>query len=236
MALKKLLILAIICWAPSESPVIRIPRDFVNRRQLFLNIGIALPSDEAILNQFIMTDRFKPEEIDFFEDNMRIPGLIVLPPQLQRFSEYESLLNSNTKSRGYFVSGEARKVINAQEALTGGAFNYRFGFGETSPSLGLWNGEVAGTVKRWESYEPAKSLRAPTPKEYVLLQAQAEEVLDFEAASLLCEEGSYNLIGKDGIVLLGGGNYRHFERWVLFFADSKKAESDSICFRPVLVA
>lgn len=182
-------------------------------KKSFENAGITIPTDDEILQQMIMTNRFRPEQIKALIRTIQTQGLIILPPQMKAFTDHERFLNSNKKRRrqsDVFVRDSRRTAFAAQDEKLqkAPASTYRFGLGETAQELGNRSGKLMDIVTKWQDEDLAKVLRVPTPREYAMLQGQAPDLLDLKGWSFLCEETEpHNIIGDDNRVSGGDGYY-----------------------------
>lgn len=180
-------------------------------RESFKNAGIDIPSDDEIFQQMIMTDRFSQEETEALIKNIQTPGLIILPPQMQGFRDYERFLNANKKrpvQNNVFVSDNRREAFVPQDKIVKKASaSYRFGIGEISQELKNRRGKLRNIVAKWQNEGFAKVLRIPTPKEFAVLQGQATDLLDMEGWSILCEDNKLHKVIEEKNLVSGGRGY-----------------------------
>ncbi|MFA4891117.1 MAG: hypothetical protein WC604_02065 [Candidatus Gracilibacteria bacterium] len=212
-----------------------------NVRKSFRNAGIAIPTDDEILQQMVMTERFRPEQIEALIKAVQTPGLIVLPPQMQSFGDYERFLNANKKiirQKDVFVSDDRKAAFVAQDTkLQQSPTSYKFGIGELAQELRDRSGKLKSIVTEWEGSDLAKVLRVPTPREYAGLQGQAPNLLDLNGWSMLSEENEpHKIIGEDNFVSGGSGYYYWGDAaWVGFFDTNPVNDYYCARVRPVVV-
>ncbi|MDP2642566.1 MAG: hypothetical protein Q8P62_01860 [Candidatus Peregrinibacteria bacterium] len=185
-------------------------------RKAFMNARIEIPTDNEILQAMIMTNRFTRDQIEELIRNIQVPGLVVLPPEMQSFESYVGFLNANEKRRGqYGVStSDSRKTAFSEqdkaliEERKGQPAQYKFGIGEMMQEPQNRQGKLRDIVEKWEGSALAKQTRTATPREYAVLQAQAKDLLDLNGWTMLSEENApHKIIGDDNLV--SGANGRN---------------------------
>lgn len=185
--------------------------DIQRVRRSFENAGITIPTDDEILQQMIMTERFKPYQVDGLIRTVKTPGLMVLPPQMQSFGDYERFLNANKKRRGQrdvLVSSGRRIAFAAQDealrnATQASPASYKFRIGEIDPEPDNRSGKLREIIR---GISLPKGLRVMTPREFAVSQGQAQDLIDLNGWSILCEENEpHKIIGDDNLVSGGGG-------------------------------
>ncbi|MDP2642988.1 MAG: hypothetical protein Q8P62_04055 [Candidatus Peregrinibacteria bacterium] len=178
-------------------------------RKAFANARIEIPTDSEILQAMTMTNRFTPEQIEALMRNIQVPGLVVLPPEMQSFESYVGFLNANKKRRrqdDVFTSDSRKKAFSEQdkaliEERKGQPAQYKFGIGEMTQEPQNRQGKLRDIVETWEGSDLAKLTRTVTPREYAVLQAQAKDILDLNGWTMLSEENaSHKIIGDDNLV------------------------------------
>jgi len=184
---------------------------FFKFEKLFEDAGITIPTDNEILQQMIMTDRFSPEQIEALIRCIQTPGLIILLPQMQSFGDYRRLLHEKWKRGKQMyvgVSTNREVAFDSQDRLLQTVPTLcRFGIGEIVQELGKGeDGKLGRIISKWQKSKLAKVLRAPTPREYCLLQGQSTGLIDLTGLCILCEETEpHNIIGSLRLVSVGYG-------------------------------
>ncbi len=191
-----------------------ISRALPNVRKVFERTGVCIPSDDQILEAMIMTDRFRPEQVEALMRAVRLPGLIVLPPEMQSFDDYVKFLNVNKHRRAQCdvsVSDGRKAAFAAQDTILkcqNEAPNYRFGIGEMVPEPQNRQGQLFDIISQWGNSGAARVLRSVTPREYAVLLAQSDSVIDSSGFTILSEENPpHKIIGNDGLVSCVDGNF-----------------------------
>lgn len=192
-------------------------------RKSFQNAGRAIPTDDEILQQMVMTERFKPDQVDGLIRTVRTPGLMVLPPEMRSFEDYERFLNANKKRRGQrdvSVTDGRRTAFAAQDealrnATQASPASYKFRIGEIDPEPDNRSGKLREIIR---GISLPKGLRVMTPREHAVSQGQAQDLIDLNGWSILCEENEpHKIIGDDNLVSGGRGYDRPGDAGVDFY-------------------
>ncbi|MCK9185854.1 hypothetical protein M0P48_00245 [Candidatus Gracilibacteria bacterium] len=185
-------------------------------RKAFSNARIEIPTDTEILQAMTMTNRFTPEQIEALMRNIQVPGLIVLPAQMQSFEDYVRLLNANKKrQRQYDVSASDNRTTafskqdkTLRDERKGQPAECKFGIGEMTQEPQNRQGKLRDIVEKWEGSPLANLTRTATPRQYAVLQAQAKDLLDLNGWTILSEENApHKIIGDDNLASGANGYY-----------------------------